>query len=369
VFRGGHAWVFLQYLLGFRRLGWAVTFLDRLEPAYVGGQDDAGDAATRDHARELDRLMESFGLREHVYLAGDGAGRSGVTLTRAQAVERVRRADLLVNVMGFLTDAELLGVAPVRVFLDLDPGFGQLWYALGQADVLSGHDVFVTVGLNVGTDGCEVPACGIDWVTTLPPVVLEQWPARPGGAAYTSVATWRGSFDPVVVGGRRYGLRVHEFRRFLELPRLARVPCELVLEIDVADGADRDRLVAGGWSLVDPVAVADPNAYRAYIQASRAEICVAKEMYTRSAGGWFSDRSACYLASGKPVVAQDTGFSGYLPLGEGLLAFDDLDGAVAAMAEVERDYDRHARAARRFAEEHLDSDRVLGALLDRVGLR
>jgi glycosyltransferase involved in cell wall biosynthesis len=143
---------------------------------------------------------------------------------------------------------------------------------------------------------------------------------------------------------------------------------ELVLDIDPEDVADRALLLGAGWSLADPSTVAEPHAYRSYVQRSRAEICVAKEMYVRSSSGWVSDRSACYLASGKPVVAQNTGFGHTLPVGEGLLAFDDIEGAAAAVDEVHRNYEFHSRAARALAEQYFDSDRVLGDLIERLDL-
>jgi len=364
VFRGGHDWVFLQYLLGFRRLGFRVTFLDRLETAFFGAENDPA-ARYGMHERAFRDLLRDWGLDRDAYLDGE----SGAGLTRSQAVERVRRADVLINVMGFLTDPELLAAARTRVFLDIDPGFGQMWRELGLADVMAGHDLFVTVGGNVGTTGCEVPACGVEWMATLPPVVLDQWPVVQGGRSFTSVATWRGPFGPVEHAGRRYGLRAHELRRFVDLPRRSGASFRLVLDIDRADDADRRRLVEGGWSLADPSLVADPRSYRRFVQRSRAEICVAKGMYVATRGGWLSDRSACYLASGKPVLAQDTGFTRLLPSGEGLLTFGTLDEAVAGVEAIERDYARHSRAARELAERHFDSDRVLRELLERLGLQ
>src|SRR5438270_3137135 len=179
--------------------------------------------------------------------------------------------------------------------------------------------------------------------------------------AITSVGSWRGPFAPIEYEGRTYGLRAHEFRKFAALPRKIGRRCEFALNIDPAETKDLALLAAGGWQLVDPRIVArDPSAYQAYIQNSWAEFMVAKNMYVQSKSGWFSDRSICYLASGKPVLAQDTGIRELYPVGEGLLAFDDFEQAIAGAEELERDYPRHARAARRIAEDYFDSDRVLG---------
>ena len=364
--RAGHAWVFLNYLLGFRDLGHEVLFLDRLEAAMLS-PDEAG-LAPRDSrgARWLVETMASVGLEDsYALLLGDG---ETIGLSRARARESLGRASLLLDFNGFLADDELLAVAPRRVFFDIDPGFAQMWSELGLTEMLAGHDAFATVGLNLGGPGCAVPSGGREWVTTTQPVLLERWPAVAGGAAFTSVGSWRGPFGPVEFEGVDYGLRAHEFRRFAELPRQCEAPFEISLDIDPADDADAQRLRAGGWGLADAAAVgADLETYRAYLQGSLAEISIAKGMYVRSRGGWFSDRSACYLASGKPVLAQDTGFGDHLPLGEGLLSFDDVTGATTAAEAILAAPERHARAAREIAAEHFDSRKVLPALLERLG--
>lgn len=352
---GGHTWFALQYLLGFRALGWEVTLVDRLEPGM-----------SRDGIDYLAAEMERLGLEGEWSVLLPGGECAG--LPRAEVERRLSSADFLLNVMGYLDDEELLARAPLRVFLDIDPGFGQMWRELDLADPFAGHDRFVSVGLGVGSAECDVPDCDLEWIPTLPPVALEHWPAAPGGSAFTSVATWRGPYGPVEYGGRTYGLRVHEFRRFLTLPERAEAEFALALAIDPDDAADLERLRQAGWSLHDPTAVAaDPDSYRRFIQASAAEFTVAKAMYVDTHSGWFSDRSACYLASGKPVVAQETGFGHHLPTGEGLLSFATLEEAVAAVEAVRGDRDRHARAAREIAAEHLDARRVLTRLVDELG--
>lgn len=361
--RGGHVWAFMQWVLGLRRLGVEVVFVDSVE-ATNGDSDGPG----RPVARNLDALcttMERFGLsgRFCVLLPG---GRS-VGLTRAE-LERLASGALLFNFMGFLVDPGILELAGRRVFVDIDPGFPQMWRELGLADVLSGHDHYVTVGANVGGPGCAVPTCGRTWLTTPPPVVLEEWPATWAvDGAFRSIASWRGPFGPVVYGGTVYGLRVHEFRAFADLPRRTGGGFEVALDIDPADAEDRRRLLEGGWSLSRPEVVAgDPWAYRQFVQQAAGELSVAKAMYVRTNGGWFSDRSACFLASGKPVVTQETGWSSFYPAGAGLLAFSGPDEAVAAIGEVRRNYRRHALAARELAQTYFDSDLVIGRLLDRV---
>ena len=357
---GGHAWVFLQYLLGFRRLGWDVLFVDEL-PA-----ESASPSLAVDH---LAGVMSSFGL-DGAWSVLDGAGGTRAGLPMAEVVARTRRSALLLNVMGYLRADEVLAAAPRRVFLDIDPGFPQMWHAQGLADVFAGHDDFVTIGENIGAADCHIPTCGLEWLTTPQPIVLDQWPLRPEpGRAVTSVATWRGAYASVDYQGRSYGLRAHELRRFAALPAASPLPLILALAIHAADRADRELLESSGWQLIEPSTVAaDPWSYRAFVQGSAAELMIAKNMYVRARSGWFSDRSLCYLASGRPVIAQDTGFASRYPTGLGLLAFTTFDEAAAALHEVAAEPAKHGQAARELAETFFDSDLVLGRLLQRLGL-
>jgi hypothetical protein len=334
---GGHAWVVLQYLLGFQRLGCDVTFVDRA---------DGGDPTW------LERVLE----RRVPYRLLD------------EPAPPIPHAAFL-DFMGFI-GGEGLPDAKRRVFLDIDPGFGQMWRELGQADVFAGHDAFVTIGENINERWCEIPTCGLEWLTTRQPIVLDQWPATPKERdVFTTVASWRGPWDAIEYNGKRYGLRCHEFRKFFELPGLTGQEFELALDIDPADQDDRRALEVKGWRLVDPRAVAGgPSSYRAYIQRSMAEICVAKNMYVETKSGWFSDRSICYLASGKPVLHQDTGLKHLYPTGEGLIVFSTLEEAVSGVEEICGNYERHSKAAREIAEEYFDSDKVLTRLLETLGV-
>jgi hypothetical protein len=366
---GGHTWVFLQYLLGFQRLGWDVLFVDQLDPETCS--DDMGrpcgfeESVQRAYFR---RVMKGFGLDRSSSLLCDGIGSEG--LSREEVISWTRHSSMLLNVMGFLRDEAILEAAPRRVFLDIDPGYPQMWLELGLADVLSGHDQFVTIGENIGGLDCAIPTCGLTWLTTRPPIVLDRWPvSKAAGDHFTSIATWRGAYGPINYKGTTYGQRVHEFRRFKDLPVLTGAPFELALAIHPSERADLDLLGAGGWSLTDPKAVAgDPWSYRDYVRRSKAELMVAKGMYVKTRSGWFSDRSVCYLASGKPVLVQDTGIRDLLPVGDGILSFATLEEARAGVEEISGDYPRHAEAARKMAEEHFDSDRVLSHLLSDLGV-
>ena len=368
--RGGHTWVFLQYLLGFRQLGYDVLFVDRLEPEMC--VDQSGELCPVDKSGNLSYLLDvlrTFGLERNFAILCDG-GTHVIGMSRAQLIDWVKSSALLLNVMGFLNDEEILSQAPHRVLLDIDPGFGQIWQAAGLHELFRAHDRYVTIGENIGRPDCAIPGCGQEWVTTPQPVVLEHWPKQPArGTKFTTVASWRGPFAPLEFHGQTFGLRVHEFRKFLDLPKVTGHEFELALDIDAADHSDLAALKASNWQLADPGTVAaDPIRYQQFIQESKAEFMVAKNMYVQSASGWMSDRSICYLASGKPVLAQDTGIGYRYPVGAGLLTFTTLEEAAAGVEEICADYDHHARAARDLAEAYFDSRLVLSRLLDRLGV-
>jgi len=353
---GGHAWALLQYILGFRELGFDVTVVDRLEPGMA--VDDERALAF------LGSLLEPEGIA-YCVLGADGESRGGIS--RDDAVARASAARFLLNIMGFVRDPELLGAARRRVFLDIDPGFGQVWRELGLADVFEGHDDFVTVGRNVGRDGCGVPTCGVHWLTIPHPVVLDRCPVARSGNDFTTVGSWRGPYDRIDYEGQALGLRVHQFRRFAELPTRVEVRFRAALEIDPSDEADLAMLSENGWGLVDPGEVAaDPAAYLQFVQGSAAEFTVAKGIYVALQTGWLGDRTACYLASGKPALVQDTGLADHYPLGEGLIAFSTLDEAVDGVTRIQADFAEHSLAARRLAETEFDARLVLTRLLEQL---
>jgi hypothetical protein len=365
---GGLTWVFLQYVLGFRRLGFDVMFLDEVPPGTLmdahGQPSSLEDSVNLRYFRDV---MERFDLSDSFALFTDGGKTIG--RPRDEVKEHVRDAVCVINVMGYLSDEEILASARRKVFLDIDPGLGQLWCELGLANSFTGHDDFVTIGENIGKPDCPIPECGLTWITTPQPVVLEYWPTHPQhDRSFTTVATWRGSYGPIEYQGRTYGLRLHEFRKFIELPRKTEANFELALDIHPDEVNDLRLLAENEWTLVDPLTVAaDPFAYRDYVQSSQAEFMVAKSLYVEGNTAWFSDRSLCYLATGKPVLAQETGYSSIYPTGEGLFAFSTTEEAVAGAEAILGDYRRHASAARGIAEEYFDSDKVLTRLLEKLG--
>jgi len=293
-----------------------------------------------------------------------------VGLSYAQLCDVVGRADLLLNISGMLADENLIRKIRVRVYLDLDPAFVQLWHAQGIDMRFAGHTDFVTIGQAIGQPDCPVPTCGLQWITTPQPIVLAHWPlaGRIVHDGLTSVANWRG-YGSVEHEGSFYGQKAHSWRQYMTLPRLTAERFLPALSIHAEETADLAALTENGWHLLDPARVAaTPAAYQQFIQESKAELGVAKSGYVVSRCGWFSDRSICYLASGRPVIAQETGFSRFVPTGSGLFAFNNSTEALAAIDEMNRDYVHQSRSARRLAEEHFASDKVLSQLLRKLGM-
>jgi hypothetical protein len=365
--QGGATWAVLQYLLGLRRLGHRVIFVEPLPPESLsptGAGLEATDSATYFH-----RVVTEFGLESSAALLRVGTQQT-VGMTYEEVRRAAGRADVLINISGMLTDTDLTASIPVRVYLDLDPAFIQLWQAVSNIDMrLSGHTHFVTIGQSIGTPECPVPTCGQTWIPTPQPVVLDAWPAAGPVRrdALTTVGNWRG-YGSAEYEGTFYGQKAHSLRPFFSLPLRTRERFELALAIHPDETSDLAALAENGWQLIDPSQVArTPEAYQTFIQESKAEFGIAKSGYVVSRCGWFSDRSLCYLASGRPVIAQETGFSRFLPTGEGLFAFETIEDVLAGIDSLNRDYTRHAKAARAIAEEFLDSDRVLTRLLEQIG--
>lgn len=373
-FNGGEAWVRLSWVLGLARLGFETYFVEELTTAAC--VDDQGrriDFAASINRRHFDQVTRDFGLEGRAGLLYDG-GRQSSGLPLEPLLEIASEADLLVNVSGHLTSSELLRRPRRRLYVDLDPAFTQSWHADPAVEfALGGHDHYATVGLNVGRAGCRVPHAGIEWIPTLPPILIDRFsvqPPPPVPVRFTTVATWRSPFGPVVVDGKATSLKHHQFRALIDLPR--RVPqasFEVALAIDSEDSADLEALREHGWEISDPREVAgDPKSFREYVRRSGGEFSVAQGAYVESRSGWFSDRTGAYLASGRPVLVQDTDITDRVPTGSGLLTFSSYDDAISGAEAIAADYASNAAAARAFAETHLDSDIVLDGLLTRIGL-
>jgi hypothetical protein len=352
---GGATWAVLNYLLGFVSLGCDVTFV---EPV-----DDVGRA---DVVAYASATFEACGLADRWCLVDPSGATAGMSRSRLRSA--AADADLLVNVSGMLSDCDVFERVERRVYLDLDPGFVQMWHEAGVDMRLDGHTHFVSLSDAVGTSGSLIPGCGKHWISTLPPVVLDRW--RPLDTtrhdAFTTVANWR-SYGTVEHDGRSFGQKAHFVRSIVDLPRRTNDRFLLALAIDPAETSDLEALLTNGWETADAGEVAaTPADYRRFVRGSRAEVGIAKSGYVTSRSGWFSDRSAAYLAAGRPVVAAATGFSRRLPVGAGLFEFSDADGFLASADEIRRDPTGQRLAARRVASEHLDATIVLGRLLEQV---
>jgi hypothetical protein len=372
IFNGGAAWTRLSYVLGFRKLGFDVYFVEQIQPETC--VDEAGQPASFDGSANrayFRRITEQFGLSGKAALVcGNGELVDGLSYSELFAI--TESAALLVNISGHLGLEPLKSRARRKAYIDLDPGFTQFWHAAGStAPRLAGHDYYFTIGENIGSSDCLIPTDGIRWRPTRQPIVLDYWPVcREGDSRrFTTVAAWRGPYGPVEHDGKTFGSKVREFRKYIGIPAQVNGNFEIALDIHPSDHRDRELLRRNSWHLVDPRRVApDPLAFQRYVQTSGAEFSVAQGIYVETNSGWFSDRTLRYLASGKPVLVQDTGFSRHYPVGSGLLAFSTPEQAVTGAEHIARDYSAHSSAAREIAETYFDSNRVLSGLIEQIGI-
>jgi hypothetical protein len=370
---GGVAWDYGQYALGLERLGFEVYYLEDTglesynpEARAYGPAYDYGLAFLE---RSLAGLSPTLGRRWHARTP-EGAVH-GLALDDFRDV--VAEADVLLNVSGSALMRDEYLPCRNKVLIDTDPGLTQLrnfprWDARPNWMETHGyraHDHFFTYAELIGTAQCALPTLGLAWQPTRPPVVLELWRARPPGERWTTVMSWRALPEPIAYRGRLYGGKELEFAGIEDLPRHTAA----ALQVAIGGSAPTERWRSLGWSVIDSQAVsARPNDYRSYIEGSRGELSVAKNTYVATHCGWFSCRTACYLAAGRPAVIQDTGFSRLFPCGEGVVAFPDLAGAAAGLERIEADYASHQRAAREFAQAHFAAEDVLGSVLERIGV-
>ena len=368
---GGVIWDYLQYLLGFRALGHEVLYL---EDSGAWPYDPEAGTITDDCSfalKSLKRIFGDFGLAESwVYRNGADGKFHGAGEKTAR--EWLRHGDLLVNVSsaGWLRDYDLR--VGHRMFVDGDPMFCQIGLLDGSDPLYAGrlrdHDSHFTFGLSVGQPDCPVPVDGIAWKPTVQPVVLEQWPQLPvpPGAPWTTVMNWA-SYKPKIWEGRPYGQKDLEFEKFSTLPERVKTPLRIAMGMGVDGKRPAERLRKMGWDLVEPQEVVpDHSSYRKFLQNSSGEWSVAKHGYVAARTGWFSCRSACYLALGRPVVVEETGWSRHLPSKTGAVPFTNLEEAAEALERVTRDYSRHSEAARAIAEEFFESKKVCRELLARI---
>lgn len=366
---GGLVWSYLHWVLGLAQLGHEVYFLEE-----SGWRDACYDVVRNVMTDDpsygvgyLGRLMDRFGLGDR-WAFRDQSGRF-YGLSREAVDKVIAEAEVLINISG-LTWFDSFERVPCKLFIDENPVFTQIRAAKGDAwlrYLLDNHDLLFTYGCNIGRPGCPLPTAGCDWHPACQPLVMDLWPFTydPKAERFTTIMSLR-PYDPIEYQRQVYGHKDVEFMRFLDLPRHTSQRLEVAVSVSDQQMA---LLRDAGWHWVDPVVIGrDVDCYRTYIRGSRGEFSIAKNAYVRSHSGWFSDRSASYLASGKPVLLQDTGFGDWLPTGQGLLSFATLDQAVEGLARINADYKAHCHAAHRLAQGHFDSDRVLSSLLRLAGI-
>ena len=357
---GGHLWVYLQWALGLRAQGCRLIWLEGIDPR--DPERDSQEMVTRLKCR-----LEPYGLAESLALFSlNDEPLPPDIAEHTLGLDAAAEADLLLNLWHSLP-APVVSRFRLSAFVDTDPGLLQVWMTRGDVQVAPHHTYF-TIGETVGTPAGRFPDCGLRWHYTPPPVFLPEWPTTPvdSTAPYTTVAHWWGSkfeFQGQTISEEK---RV-SFLEYQELP--SRTPVRLELAVCLAKRYEhlRTRLEPLGWKIRQAWEVsATPEQYRAYIQRSRGEFSCAKPACMTLANAWISDRTLCYLASGKPAVVQHTGESRFLPDSEGLFRFRNLDAAVKALSTVESDYERHSRLARQLAEEHFDASCIVVRVLERA---
>lgn len=369
---GGVTWDYLQYVFGFRALGHDVWYLEDTGAwAYDPVAQQPSDSCEY-NVNYLRGVMEAFDLGDR-WIYRNAADDTYHGIDHPEMAERlIAEADVLANVSGACWLREPTAAIRRKLFLDGDPMFTQIGMVTHPetAERIRVHDVHFSFGLNIGKPGCSVPTGGVVWHPTLQPIALEYWhPGRepaggPGAGAWTTVMNWS-SYKPKEFEGESYGQKDGEFLKFLDLPRTTRSRFVLAMGQGVGKSRPTEQLMEAGWEIIEPdECLPDYRTYHDFLARSRAEWSVAKNGYVKPRSGWFSCRSACYLALGKPVVVQDTGWTDALPSGEGALAFQTVEEAAEAVRRVEENYEHHSRAARSYAEKHFDASHVCNDLLE-----
>ncbi|GLI34816.1 hypothetical protein [Desulforhabdus amnigena] len=369
----GVTFQFLHYLMGLRRLGY--------DPYYV---EDSGrwiyNARTFEFSPDASEniaavapVLDQYGFKDRWVFRGNYEGGRCYGMSEAQLLQLYKDADAFLNVTASQELREEHMNVPRRIYVESDPFAVQVKVAQGDQptlDALAAHDTHFSFGENFGAPDCDLPLEGVDWLPTRQPVLLDLWdnPYAPSrDSAFSTITTWHNKGKNIEYRGKTYyWTKDREFLKFLDLPQRRNVPFELALEVDEPT---HRLLTKNGWRLVHSLDVSkDIHDYRRYIQQSHGEFTVAKEQVVRPRTGWFSDRSCCYLAAGRPVITQETGFSNILPTGKGLFGFLTMEDILAAVDIIESDYEGSCRAAREIAEEYFAAEKVLASLLERAGL-
>ncbi len=371
---GGMIWQVLHHLAGFRRLGFDVYYVEDSDRPLFDPITYNPSWDCKPNVALLSRYMEGAGFGDRwvfrppevydtCYGAADCNGLKAL----------YREAAAVFNLCGSQELRDEHARIRCRVYLETDPVLTQVAVAKGEQrviDELDAYHFFFTYGANLGAPDCPVPIQRYDWIPTRPPVCIDWWasgaPPSPG-SSLTTIANWKHKGKDTIWQGETWHWSKHlEFLRFIELPAESKIPLELAVGGILQN--DRNMLEEHGWRTVASSSLDDPESYRKYIRSSLGEFSAAKEQYVKSRSGWFSDRSVCYLAAGRPVIVQDTGFGNSLPTGKGLFSFLNRDEALFAIEEVSCDYAAHSAAAFEIAKQYFDSENVLGEICRKTGL-
>jgi hypothetical protein len=368
----GMAWQVLHYLEGFRRLGYDVYYVEDTSDWPYNPEVNAISQDCSYAVAFVKSVMQWLGMPDRwVYRFSPDNSTFG--LSEFQASKVFDETDIVVNLCGGTVLRDACLKVPVRVYLETDPVRPQIEVALGREytiEFLSAHTHHFTYGENLVLPDSPIPLSRFQYQTTRPPVILDWWSSTNGRAdsdRYTTIANWQQTGKDIEWNGQTYNWSKHlEFLKFVDLPQRTRQPLELAL---VCDSQTLTLLRSRGWSVIDALALTkDISPYRDYIVNSRGEFTAAKTQYVLPNSGWFSDRSVCYLAAGRPVITQETGFSRFLPSGKGLLGFTTIDDILGALDNIAANYEDHCKAARKIAVEHFAAERVLRQMMDQIGL-
>jgi hypothetical protein len=364
----GVMWQLLHHLIGFRQLGLDVYYIEDNGGTWV--YDPYSNGVTGEPAHNVKLLadaLEIHGFKDRWAFLFDYERRQYFGMDTKRSLELLSEADAVINLCTAVRPRDAILRNRCLIYLETDPGDN----AVRGSEFVDAHTLHFTYGYNLGAADCILPAVSIQWRRTRPPVLLDQWcpgvlPAEP--TTFTTVGTWQNKGHDIQIGGETYHWSKHlNFRKLLEVPHRTGQPMELATDLN--SGPDYEQALAGGYKIVPAVPMSlKLDSYRQYISSSRGEFTAAKDLYVRTRSGWFSDRSVCYLAAGRPVITQRTGFEKFIPTGAGLVGFDDADEAVEAVRAVNADYAHHARAAREIACEYFDAMKLLDEIAQAAGL-
>lgn len=368
----GVTYQFLHYMLGLRALGFRVFYVEDSARWVYDPQRRELTPDPRANIARVEPLLRAHGFGDAWVFCGAYPGGECFGMTREQLQQLYRTADLLLNVTGAQELRDEHMQLKRRVYVETDPFGTQVKLAQGDArlrGVVDAHDTWFTFGENIGQPDCLAPI-DREWLPTRQPVALDLWTMQPEAtdARYRTITTWHNDGKDVRYRGELYHwTKDREFRKLFGLPALR--PAQRFELASDADERSAAELRAQGFELSDALTISSDHAqYRTYIAGSRAELTVARDQYVRPNTGWFSDRSACYLAAGRPVITQQTGFDKHIPCGRGLFSFRTVDEICAAIDAIESSYPAHCQAARELAREYFAADKVLTQLLARAHL-